>query len=134
MIWPFYSHELKRVGTSGMITCLERAFHYTSGSHPQTSKLRRSMQSSRESFAVCAVEVLRGIYLQEMKSVLERIHRGISERSDISYSAGPSAPSVHAPKVKCLFHITPMEGKRRHSRIRESNIVPFLTTFSVQFR
>jgi hypothetical protein len=28
-----------------------------------------------------------GIYLPEIKSVLKRIHRGISERSDISYSA-----------------------------------------------
>jgi hypothetical protein len=38
-------------------------------------------------FAVCAFEVSAGIYLPEMKSVLKRIHRGISERSDISYSA-----------------------------------------------
>ncbi len=38
-------------------------------------------------FAVCAFEVSGGIYLSEMKSVLKRIHRGISERSDISYSA-----------------------------------------------
>jgi hypothetical protein len=38
-------------------------------------------------FAVCAFEVSGGIYLSEMKSVLKRIHRGISERSNISYSA-----------------------------------------------
>ncbi len=38
-------------------------------------------------FAVCAFEVSGGIYLPEIKSVLKRIHRGISERSDISYSA-----------------------------------------------
>jgi hypothetical protein len=38
-------------------------------------------------FAVCAFEVSGGIYLSEMKSVLKRIHRGISERSAISYSA-----------------------------------------------
>jgi hypothetical protein len=36
-------------------------------------------------FAVCAFEVSGGIYLSEMKSVLKRIHRGISERSAISY-------------------------------------------------
>ncbi len=36
-------------------------------------------------FAVCAFEVSGDIYLPEMKSVLKRIHRGISERSDISY-------------------------------------------------
>jgi hypothetical protein len=38
-------------------------------------------------FAVCAFEVSGGIYLSEMKSVLKRIHRGISERSAISYVA-----------------------------------------------
>jgi hypothetical protein len=38
-------------------------------------------------FSVCAFEVSGGIYLPEMKSVLKRIHRGISERSGISYSA-----------------------------------------------
>ncbi len=38
-------------------------------------------------FAVCAFEVSGGIYLPEMKSVLKWIHRGIPERSDISYSA-----------------------------------------------
>jgi hypothetical protein len=38
-------------------------------------------------FAVCAFEVSGGIYLSEMKSVLKRIHRGISERSAISYAA-----------------------------------------------
>jgi hypothetical protein len=32
-------------------------------------------------FAVCAFKVSGGIYLSEMKSVLKRIHRGISERS-----------------------------------------------------
>jgi hypothetical protein len=62
------------------------------------------MQSSRKLFAVCSFEVSEGIYLSEMKSVLKRIHRGISERSDdISYSA---APFVHAPKVQCLFQST----------------------------
>jgi hypothetical protein len=38
-------------------------------------------------FAVCAFEVSGGIYLSEMKSVLKRIHGGISERLDISYLA-----------------------------------------------
>ncbi len=38
-------------------------------------------------FAVRAFEVSGGIYLSEMKSVLKRIHRGISERSAISYAA-----------------------------------------------
>jgi hypothetical protein len=38
-------------------------------------------------FAVCAFEVSGGIYLSEMKSGLKRIHRGISERSAISYAA-----------------------------------------------
>ncbi len=38
-------------------------------------------------FAVCAFEVSGGIYLSEMKSVLKRIHRGISGRSAISYAA-----------------------------------------------
>ncbi len=38
-------------------------------------------------FAVCAFEVSGGIYFSEMKSVLKRIHRGISERSAISYAA-----------------------------------------------
>jgi hypothetical protein len=38
-------------------------------------------------FAVCAFEVSGGIYLSEMKSVLKRTHRGISERSAISYAA-----------------------------------------------
>jgi aconitase B len=46
-------------------------------------------------FAVCAFEGL----FPEMKSFVRRIHRGISERSDISYSAA-------FPKVHCLFHIT----------------------------
>jgi hypothetical protein len=41
-------------------------------------------------FAVCAFEVSGGIYLSEMKSVLKRIHRGISERSAISYAAAES--------------------------------------------
>ncbi len=36
---------------------------------------------------MCAFEVPGGIYLSEMKSVLKRIHRGISERSAISYAA-----------------------------------------------
>jgi hypothetical protein len=38
-----------------------------------------------------------GIYLSEMKSVLKRIHRGISERSAISYK--PGSISVF-PKVQ----------------------------------
>ncbi len=41
-------------------------------------------------FAVCAFEVSEGIYLSEMKSILKRIHRGISERSAISYAAAES--------------------------------------------
>jgi hypothetical protein len=36
-------------------------------------------------FAVCAFEVSGGIYLSEMKSVLKRIHRGISERLVIKF-------------------------------------------------
>jgi hypothetical protein len=63
---------------------------------------------------VCAFEVSGGIYLSEMKSVLKRIHRGISERSAISYAAGvhqrlskgPAASFVHAPTVQCLFQLT----------------------------
>jgi hypothetical protein len=41
-------------------------------------------------FAVCAFEVSGGIYHSDMKSVLKRIHRGLSERLDISYSAAES--------------------------------------------
>jgi hypothetical protein len=39
-------------------------------------------------FAVCAFEVSGGIYHSEMKSVLKRIHRGISERSAILQKPG----------------------------------------------
>jgi hypothetical protein len=43
----------------------------------------------------------------EMKSVLKRIHRGISERSEISISA---AQTSAFPKVQCLFHdIAPID-------------------------
>ncbi len=62
-------------------------FFLTVGSHPQTSTLCQSMQRSREIICSVCVEVSGGIYLPEMKPVLKRIHRGISERSDISYSA-----------------------------------------------
>jgi hypothetical protein len=41
--------------------------------------------------AVCALEVSEGIYPPEVKSVLKRIHRGISEISDISYSAAQTS-------------------------------------------
>jgi hypothetical protein len=55
-------------------------------------------------FAVCTFEVSGGIYLPEMKSVLKRIHRGISERSDISYSPGSiSALRSRSKGFKCLF-------------------------------
>jgi hypothetical protein len=38
-----------------------------------------------------------------MKSILKRIHRGISERSGISYSA------AQTKRLQCLFHITPID-------------------------
>jgi hypothetical protein len=41
-----------------------------------------------------------------MKSVLKRIHRGISERSAISYAAAETR--VHQ-RLSCLFHITPID-------------------------
>jgi hypothetical protein len=63
----------------------------------------------KELFAVCAFEVSGGIYLQEMKSVLKRIHRGFSERSDISYSAPLTRVVRSRSSVQCLFHITPID-------------------------
>jgi hypothetical protein len=45
-----------------------------------------------------------------MKSVLKRIHRGISERSAISYAAAETRVhqrlSFTLQMVQCLFHIT----------------------------
>ncbi len=64
------------------------------GSHPQTSADR--CRAAGKLFAVCAFEVSGGIYLSEMKSVLKRIHRGISERSAISYAA---AETRHAYSI-----------------------------------
>jgi hypothetical protein len=64
----------------------------------------------RKLFAVCAFEVSEGIYLSEMKSVLKRIHRGISERSAISNAAAQTSAFSSRSKVQCLFHdITPID-------------------------
>jgi hypothetical protein len=52
-------------------------FFLAVGSHPQTSKLRQSMQSSRE--IICGL-CFWSVRLPEMKCVLKRIHRSISER------------------------------------------------------
>jgi hypothetical protein len=54
-------------------------------------------------FAVCAFKVSGGNFWK-IKSVLKRIHRGISERSAISYAA---AETRVFPTVQCLFYITP---------------------------
>jgi hypothetical protein len=57
-------------------------------------------------FAVCAFEVYGGIYLSEMKSVFIVVF--LKDRLFLTRLQKPGS-FVHAPKVQCLFHITPID-------------------------